>query len=496
MANYFVIGNTFKPYSFDELIKPYQIYGQAYQAAENQYTNLSEQASAVEKMANEQSDPEAYKRYKSYADDLKAQADALATQGLTPQARTNILGLRSRYQSEITPIEAAYNRRSQLSDEQRKAKLADSSLIFDTDAATMSLDDLIANPTATYNSLSGADVAKRTGEMAAQAAEAMLNDPQYSSVWKGQYVQQMLQQGYTPAQVLAAAQNDPNAPAELKGIKDTIKAEVGFENWDENNQAKIEGYINQGLEKAVGKPKVDIMKDYTVQQQLERAQLQLQRDKLNFEIEKEKGILQPDGSRIKPLGGGKVMHIGADGTILPDSILPETPEEKQAREDATKLTVSLSKVSNIKGMADLGYEPIGAVIQHLGEWQGGRQGEDIQNTYRASTRSNLTTEGLFIWNSGNYTYTPRNNAEIHVVTDLPSIPGFTEFIEAAQSGASLDEEQMSKTAFGQILQQAARSGIDPVTFLSSDDYQIVKVKAGRSRATSDTPWDYIIYKRS
>ena len=30
MANYFVIDNTFRPYSFDELIKPYQMYGEAY----------------------------------------------------------------------------------------------------------------------------------------------------------------------------------------------------------------------------------------------------------------------------------------------------------------------------------------------------------------------------------------------------------------------------------------------------------------------------------
>ena len=34
MANYFVLDNTFTPYSFDELIKPYQMYGQAYKEQE------------------------------------------------------------------------------------------------------------------------------------------------------------------------------------------------------------------------------------------------------------------------------------------------------------------------------------------------------------------------------------------------------------------------------------------------------------------------------
>ena len=34
MANYFVIDNTFRPYSFDELVKPYQMYGEAYKQQE------------------------------------------------------------------------------------------------------------------------------------------------------------------------------------------------------------------------------------------------------------------------------------------------------------------------------------------------------------------------------------------------------------------------------------------------------------------------------
>jgi hypothetical protein len=54
--------------------------------------------------------------YKTYADDLESKADMLAKEGLTPASRKGMLDLKSRYSSEIAPLENAWKAR----EEQRK----------------------------------------------------------------------------------------------------------------------------------------------------------------------------------------------------------------------------------------------------------------------------------------------------------------------------------------------------------------------------------------
>ena len=49
--------------------------------------------------------------YKTYADDLETRAGMLAKEGLTPASRKSMLDMKTRYSSEITPIEQAYTTR-------------------------------------------------------------------------------------------------------------------------------------------------------------------------------------------------------------------------------------------------------------------------------------------------------------------------------------------------------------------------------------------------
>ena len=271
MANYsLVIDSKFSPFTFQELLQPALMATQAHQELENQYGELATKANIWEEMANEQTDPYAYKMYKKYSDDLKNQADILASQGLTPTSRKALVAMKNRYSSEIAPIETAYKKRQSLIDQQREALLRDNTLIFDTDYSTASLDTLIKNPNATFTPLSGESIAKRTAEMAKEAASAMISDPEYKSVFNSQYVQQKIMQGYDMSQVIAAAQRDPKAPKALLGIVDAIKKQVGYDKWSKDNQTKIDSYINEGLEAAVGAPKIDIMSNRNFESDIER----------------------------------------------------------------------------------------------------------------------------------------------------------------------------------------------------------------------------------
>ena len=83
MANYeLVVNSKFQPFSFERYIQPYQIYGAAYKELENQYGELATKASIWEEMANEQTDPYAYKMYKTYANDLEEKSLSNMIDGL------------------------------------------------------------------------------------------------------------------------------------------------------------------------------------------------------------------------------------------------------------------------------------------------------------------------------------------------------------------------------------------------------------------------------
>ena len=494
MANYsLVIDSKFSPFTFQELLQPALMATQTHQELENQYGELAAKANIWEGMVNEQTDRDAYEMYKKYSDDLKNQADILASQGLTPTSRKALVAMKNRYSSEIAPIETAYKKRQSLIDQEREALLRDNTLIFDTDYSTASLDTLIKNPNATFTPLSGESIAKRTAEMAKEAASAMISDPEYKSVFDSQYVQQKIMQGYDMSQVIAAAQRDPKAPKALLGIVDAIKKQVGYDKWSKNNQTKIDSYINEGLEAAIGAPKIDIMSNRNFESDIERERIDLAKEQFDYET---KGIKQPDGSYYKPLGGGRILHTKPDGT---STIIGITPERDKATEKVQQdIEEKLAKITKVSDMKGTGFIPVGAVINTGSEWIGGREGEDIPDKYRGyTTNTNLKSKGN-IWpgtwlsGSGNISYNPKDpHAEATIVTNLDTIPGAEGWNNGTMELSDVDKS----TAFGKIIEQARLAGITDEEF-ETDNVRILKVKARGSRVSSESPYDYIIYRKS
>ena len=494
MPNYsLVINSQFKPFSYQEMLAPILMATQAHQELENQYEELATKANVWDEMANEQTDPYAYQMYKKYSDDLKNQADILASQGLTPASRNALVAMKNRYSSEITPIETAYNKRQSLIDQQRDALIKDDTLIFDTDYSTASLDTLIKNPSATFTSLSGESIAKRTATMAKEAASAILNDPEYKSVYNSQYVQQKIMQGYDMSQVIAAAQRDPNAPEALLGIINAIRGQVGYDKWSDDNKKKIDSYINEGLEAAIGTPKIDIMSNRNFESDIEKERMNLAKEQFEYDT---KGIKQNDGSYYKPLGGGRVLYTKPDGTSTIIGVTPEDDEDaKKEQQDIEKKLASVVKVSDMKST---GFTPVGVVISTGGKWVGGREGKDIPDWWRGYTLgTNLKSKGniwpgTWISGSGDFSYNPRDPyAEATIVTNNETIPGFKEWYDGSGSLSEVDES----TAFGQIVKQARLAGISDEEF-ATNNVRILKVKAKGKRASSESPYDYIIYRKS
>ena len=255
MANYsLVIGSKFSPFTYEELLKAPVMATQAHQEIEAGLSDLAAEANVWEEIANEQTDPYAYSLYKKYADDLSAQAELLASKGLTPESRSALSKMKSRYSSEITPIKNAYTRRQALATEQREARNKDATMLFDRDIATMSLDDFIKNPETTYTPYSGALIASQVGTAAKSLAKVMRENPrEWKKVLNHQYYETMMQKGYSPEEVLLATLDDPKAPQDLRNMVENVIASTGIRDWD-NPEALQQAYdyAKQGLWESIG----------------------------------------------------------------------------------------------------------------------------------------------------------------------------------------------------------------------------------------------------
>lgn len=277
MANYIVSGSKFRPFSYAEMLQPVQSATVAHQELENQYGELATKASVWEEMANEQTDPYAYKMYKTYANDLEEQAGQLAREGLNAASRQNMLKMKQRYSRDIVPIEQAYKRRQELTDEQRKLLSQDNTLMFNRDASMLSLDDLIKNPNLTYQSYSGATLAKQVGTAAQSLAKEMRENPRkWRSILGNQYFESIMQKGYRPEEIIQVLQNDPNASSVLKGIVEDAVGSSNIASWgDQSTLNRAYEYARQGLWSAVGETQYQIQSnkayDYDMQLKLAKA---------------------------------------------------------------------------------------------------------------------------------------------------------------------------------------------------------------------------------
>ena len=278
MANYSLIVNSkFQPFSFERYIQPYQMYGAAYKELENQYGELATKASVWEEMANEQTDPYAYKMYKTYANDLEEQAGQLAREGLNATSRRDMLNMRTRYSKEITPIEQAYTARQKQAEQQQQALLQDPTLMLSRRAATTSLDDYIRNPQLSYESYSGKLITAQVASAASALAKEMQEKPRkWRSILGNSYYETIMQKGissdiiskflYYADEIIYNGVNPETVgiPSELASklqeVLESPLASSGMRDWKNNMSksdwksltARVNNYAREGLWRAVG----------------------------------------------------------------------------------------------------------------------------------------------------------------------------------------------------------------------------------------------------
>lgn len=269
-SNYnLVIDSTYKPFTYDELLKPVTAYNNEFNAQMETMAALDDKAATIEGLINPERDKETNERYRSYVDKLRIAADILATEGLSTTGRRDLMGLRHSYFSGIAPIETAYNRRMALSEEQRQKMAQDPTMMYERMAGNMSLDDFIRDPTSNYGqSYSGALLTKQVSDAATHLSKAAKESEEGKELLRRKLAPFQYEiarrAGFSPEAVMKAITGDPNADSILTGIVDNVLegSNIGMldasgnnigDGWGDNaTRKKALEFAIQGLYSAIG----------------------------------------------------------------------------------------------------------------------------------------------------------------------------------------------------------------------------------------------------
>lgn len=155
MARYLTIDSQFKPVSFEEMLKPAQLYKTEYEKQQDAIDKLSEN-NMLAQLSNSSIDSNAYNAYKNYENTLHNVANDLMNTGkLNYNA---VRDLKRTYNETIAPYEEKMEKRNKKIEEQ--AKNYSLNKLYSRDFSNISLDDITDDMS--YKTIDLNDVYKNT----------------------------------------------------------------------------------------------------------------------------------------------------------------------------------------------------------------------------------------------------------------------------------------------------------------------------------------------
>lgn len=107
--NYIVTDYTFRPFSFQEMLAPVQLYTEAYDTLETEMTNLDILANDIEsKLTQNPEDAELRDIYNRFNADMQSALNSFYSDGYTADNKRKLNALKARYSKELNPINEAY----------------------------------------------------------------------------------------------------------------------------------------------------------------------------------------------------------------------------------------------------------------------------------------------------------------------------------------------------------------------------------------------------
>ena len=412
-GNYnFVIDSSFRPFSFQEMLQPWVIYGNAYKEVEDEANDLVDKSDAFKYLSETLPEgSKARKIYEGYANDLKVQAEDLARNGLSMNNRRALTGLKRRYNGEIGRLVKADEALRKEMELRRNMSAKDSSMMYALD--NLNIDDYLDGNMPNTYSISGNELYARGAQAGKSASSRIYEAGDEGSTLGGYYRKWVERNGYSKESMDAFRANAASIP-ELQLAADNILAERGVnENLTGVNLERArQSVLNGIIDGAVYQEKVNPVRDVAVQTPAERAATQMAKEKwdmekrdwedrrnLMYEYEKDaEGNVMVDENNLPIVKGlnkeymsdnyevdpttGKLRKKKADTTTSKEERAAKALEDK-----ATTALLALNKDPKVfkndegfdvaVGTENRHYSYIGAIDNHGGEWYTGKMGEDV-----------------------------------------------------------------------------------------------------------------------
>lgn len=291
MPKYLVTsGSHFTPFTYDELVKPVAHMQQAHDAAQDAYDTLNLETSALQRyITDNPGDSQAKAMYDNYMEKLSTLQNNLWEKGYNAQTRRDLAAARGAYASDITRLGKAIQNRQERSKEYWDAKHKNPDLVMGEDPALGGLNNYLAddNYGRNYFSYSGDQFMKEVGTDAQARANEMVRDPQIMKDPRmAGYLTRITQEGFTSQEVqnagaavrmaLAGNENALSGLDPASGILANIlmshlnstgaRGKVSNEEFN-----RLFDYGMSGLSQAIGKRKIDDMRDLVWAENMERS---------------------------------------------------------------------------------------------------------------------------------------------------------------------------------------------------------------------------------
>lgn len=292
MASYSIVSNArFRPFSYDELVKPLVQYKEAYDKAEADYTNLAMQTEAWRDIANQENSPVAYKMYKTYSDDLSRMVDDFS-KGMTLSNRGALMGLKRRYASEITPIARASEAFDKAEAFRADIKAKNPNAVFEIDRYN-SIDDFLGGRRANNTYWDGDAAMRRVAAKAEALGRSLYSNPTAKLFLNGQQYQISQLNGISPdelTQILLKPENiNTEAGKQMRRIIDDELGSIDMNRYSSEGQSRINNIIATGMYAGLAKPTYNYVANGEYMSKAERdassarwASINLDREKFRY----------------------------------------------------------------------------------------------------------------------------------------------------------------------------------------------------------------------
>lgn len=271
-----VLSSQFRPFTYDEMVKPLMQYKEAYDKVEQDYSDLVTQTEAWKDIATQENSPEAYAMYKGYSDQLNSLADTFSKEGLKLGTRRSLLGMKRRYASDITPIAKASEAMNAANELRVKAG---PDAIFEVSDYN-SLDDFLHGKTANNKYQSREALTKKTAAMTEAAMAEAIKDPEFKKYMGDQFWLITQHSGGSYEDLKAAIANNPQAQNRFAEIKQRVMQDAGIDRYDTAGQQAIEDAVNTGLYAGLDKPVRSFQANADHMTPAQKASIDLQRSQL------------------------------------------------------------------------------------------------------------------------------------------------------------------------------------------------------------------------